>query len=49
MRTRIAGHKYLDDIIVEPFEYRDGHLIVPDRPGLGVELDAAKIEKYRIG
>ncbi len=48
-RTRIAGHKYLDDIIVEPFEYRDGHLIVPDRPGLGVELDEAKIEKYRIG
>jgi muconate cycloisomerase len=48
-RTRIAGHKYLDDIIVEPFEYRDGHLIVPDRPGLGVELDEAKIEKYRVG
>ena len=48
-RTRIAGHKYLDDIITEPFEYRDGHLVVPDRPGLGIELDQSKIEKYRIG
>ena len=45
-RTRIAGHKYLDDIIKVPFEYEDGHLIVPDGPGLGIELDMDKIEKY---
>jgi muconate cycloisomerase len=44
--TKIAMHKYLDDIITEPFEYRDGCLIVPDRPGLGVELDEAKLRKY---
>ena len=48
-RSRIAGHWYLDDIIAEPFAFRDGCLIVPDGPGLGVELDEAKLEKYRIG
>lgn len=45
-RTKVAGHFYLDDIVVEPFAYKDGHVVVPDRPGLGVELDPRKIEKY---
>jgi L-alanine-DL-glutamate epimerase-like enolase superfamily enzyme len=48
-RTRIAGHNYLDDLIDEPFAYRDGHLIVPDKPGLGVDIDPKKLEKYRVG
>lgn len=39
---------YTDDIITEPFEYRDGALKVPDGPGLGMELDADKIDKYRV-
>jgi muconate cycloisomerase len=47
--TRVAGHKYLDDLITEPFAYRDGHLLVPDGPGLGIELDEAKLRKYRVG
>jgi glucarate dehydratase len=29
----------------EPLEIRDGHLTVPDRPGLGIELDWAQVEK----
>jgi muconate cycloisomerase len=49
VRTQIAGHSYLDDIIKEPFAYKDGHLAVPDGPGLGIELDEAKIAKYRVG
>jgi muconate cycloisomerase len=48
-RTRIACHTYLDDLIDEPFVYRDGHLIVPDKPGLGVDIDLKKLEKYRVG
>jgi muconate cycloisomerase len=47
-RTKIAGHKYLDDIIVQPFEYSDGHLTVPTGPGLGIEVDEGKILKYRV-
>ncbi|MDP7384543.1 MAG: enolase C-terminal domain-like protein, partial [Nitrospinota bacterium] len=46
--TRIAGRKYHDDIIKEPFRYEDGCLIVPEGPGLGVALDEAKLEKYGI-
>lgn len=46
--TQVAGAFYLDDIITEPFEYRDGALLVPDKPGLGVELDMDKIEQYRV-
>jgi glucarate dehydratase len=35
-----------DDIIQNPFEIRNGLIEVPDAPGLGVELDEAKVEKY---
>jgi muconate cycloisomerase len=47
-RTKTAGHKYLDDIIAEPFGYEDGHLIVPNGPGLGIEVDTDKLKKYRV-
>lgn len=47
-RTKTAGHKYLDDIITVPFGYEDGHLIVPNGPGLGIEVDIDKLKKYRV-
>jgi muconate cycloisomerase len=47
--TKTAGHKYLDDIITQPFRFDDGFLYVPDGPGLGIDVDELKIEKYRIG
>ncbi len=47
-QCKIGGVFYTDDIITEPFEYADGCLTVPDKPGLGVELDPKKIEKYRV-
>jgi muconate cycloisomerase len=37
-----------DDLIVEPIAIEDGQAIVPDRPGLGVELDLAALERYAI-
>jgi muconate cycloisomerase len=46
--TQMAGRMYLDDIVTRPFEYRDGCLIVPRSPGLGVELDMAKVAEYRV-
>jgi muconate cycloisomerase len=46
--TSLAGKMYLDDIVTRPFEYRDGCLLVPSRPGLGVELDASKVAEYRV-
>ncbi len=47
-QTRLAGKFYLDDIVTEPFEYRNGCLVVPDRPGLGIELDPVKIAEHRV-
>jgi glucarate dehydratase len=29
----------------EPFQIKDGYVTVPDKPGLGVELDMAEVEK----
>ena len=46
-QTRVGGVFYKDDVITEPFEYTDGTLKVPSGPGLGVELDPDKIERYR--
>lgn len=45
--TKIVGRFYLDDIVTEPFGYRNGSLVVGDRPGLGVQLDEKKVAKYR--
>ena len=45
--TQMAGKMYLDDIITQPFEYRNGNLVVPSGPGLGIELDQDKIDLYR--
>jgi muconate cycloisomerase len=46
-KSGIAGIYYQDDIIVEPFEYLDGDVIVSSKPGLGVELDEEKVKRYR--
>jgi muconate cycloisomerase len=46
--TTMAGRMYLDDIVTESFAYEDGDLLVPHRPGLGVELDPEKVERYRV-
>jgi muconate cycloisomerase len=44
---RVAGNYYLDDVIAEPFEFRDGCLLPLERPGLGIEVELTKLEKYR--
>jgi muconate cycloisomerase len=45
----IIGHLLReDDLIVEPIRFEDGALVVPETPGLGVELDRAALEKYRV-
>ena len=39
-------HDQVDDIITAPFRYKDGFFEVPTGPGLGVEVDWEKVEKY---
>jgi len=35
-----------DEILTEPLQIEDGYLVLPDAPGLGVEVDEGVIEKY---
>jgi glucarate dehydratase len=34
------------DVIMEPFEFKDGCLAVPSRPGLGVDLDPEAMDRF---
>jgi len=38
---------YIEDLLTEPFELDDdGYLVIPDTPGLGVELDEDRLARY---
>jgi glucarate dehydratase len=39
-------HDQVDDVITIPFKYQNGLFAVPEGPGLGVEVDWDKVEKY---
>jgi muconate cycloisomerase len=39
---------YEDDILTEPLSLESGRATIGDRPGLGVELDPEKVERYRV-
>ena len=43
----ILGYLREDDLVVTPIEIKDSYAIVPNRPGLGVELDEDAAKKYR--
>jgi muconate cycloisomerase len=44
----IPNFLLLDDLIVESLPMMDGRIYVPNGPGLGVEVDWAAVERYRI-
>ena len=39
---------YEDHILTEPLSLDGGRAVAKERPGLGVELDPEKVEKYRV-
>ncbi len=41
-------HQLQDDLLVEPLELLDGMIAVPQGPGLGIEVDPAKVERYQV-
>ena len=45
---RMGGIYYRDDLLATPMRFVDGAIEVPDTPGLGIAVDEAKIEKYRV-
>jgi D-galactarolactone cycloisomerase len=39
-----------DELLKEPLRLeKDGTVRPPERPGLGIELDHAAVERYRVG
>lgn len=38
---------FFDEIVKQPLHWEGGDLILEERPGIGVELDESKLEKYR--
>lgn len=40
------NHMTSDDVVTEPVKIRDGHIVVCTEPGIGVELDEAKLGQY---
>jgi muconate cycloisomerase len=47
-RGQVGGIYYKDDVIAAPMELRDGAVRLPMGPGLGIDVDADKISKYRV-
>lgn len=45
---QIGGIYYRDDLIAEPMKLVDGGIEVPTGPGMGIDVDLAKIEKYTV-
>ncbi len=41
-------HQLHDDVLTEPLEIVDGMMAVPQGPGLGVDVDRAKVEQYQV-
>jgi muconate cycloisomerase len=48
-RSQIGGMFYKDDLIAAPMELSDGAIRIPTGPGLGIDVDLAKVEQYRVG
>jgi muconate cycloisomerase len=40
--------RFADDILKEPLHFKNGEVHLPDGPGLGIEVDEAKLRKYAI-
>ena len=38
-----------EDVLAEPLELIDGLVTVPQGPGLGVQVDRARLERFQVG
>lgn len=41
-------HPFRRQLITEPIEVADGRVAIPTRPGLGIEIDRAVLQRYRV-
>lgn len=45
---QVGGIYYKDDLLSEAMKVVDGAIVVPSGPGMGINVDLQKIEKYRV-
>lgn len=45
---QIGGIYYKDDLLAAPMNFVDGAIVVPSGPGMGIDVDLAKIERHRV-
>ena len=45
----IAPGHLRDTVLADPLEITDGMITVPQSPGLGIEVDRAKVERHQVG
>ena len=43
-----SSHPFRQHLIQKPLEQREGWVDIPSKPGLGIEVDRAVLEKYRL-
>jgi hypothetical protein len=43
-----TGNPFVEELLVEPLNIKDGRLQLSRQPGLGIELNQSAIEKYRM-
>jgi len=46
MEFDVDDAPWRDDLMTHPFEIHDGHLLLPDRPGLGSDLIESELKKH---
>jgi L-alanine-DL-glutamate epimerase-like enolase superfamily enzyme len=47
--AEVSYHMRMEgDLLMKPLEFKDGSWVVPDGPGLGVDIDEKALKKYRI-
>ncbi|MEC7489680.1 MAG: enolase C-terminal domain-like protein [Pseudomonadota bacterium] len=46
--NQIAGIYYADDLITEAMSFVDGAIELPNGPGMGIDVDLAKVEKFKV-
>ncbi|MBN9428240.1 MAG: hypothetical protein J0H09_17190 [Burkholderiales bacterium] len=44
----ITNHYLAEELTLEPIQARDGVIRVPDRPGLGIDVDVERVQRFRV-
>ena len=47
LEFNVTDNPLRTDLLVEPFRPKAGMLSVPEKPGLGIELNTETVAKYR--